>query len=358
MRQFVHLTITSIRTRRFVLRERMKSMARASQIEKQAARWVTWMDSKDESAARRADFIEWLAADSQHRAAYLTLSKAWRRMDVLAKLKNTELAPLSPPRRVRQRSYVPVLALVALCVLAVAIGLRVMEPPEPQWNMYRTGKGALQSLTLADGSSVTLNTESEVHVQATGPGRTVRLIRGEALFTVRHDPRRLFEVALGNIRVKDIGTEFSIRRVNDLQAQILVKQGEVRIERVAIAPDGESKAVASADLGAGETILVDESRTDPYLGEIRKIAPLEVNRKLEWTDGRIGFEGESLSAAIAEFNRYNQRQLHIADQRIADLRVGGQFDATDVDGFVKALHKAYGLNAQSDGRPGDILLTR
>jgi len=336
----------------------MKSMARASQIEKQAARWVTWVDSQDESEGRRADFIGWLAADSQHRAAYLTLSKAWRRMDVLTKLKNSDFAPLSPPRPAHRRSYVPALAFVALCVLAVAIGLRLMGAQEPQWNMYRTGKGAQQSLTLADGSSVTLNTESEVHVQATGPRRTVRLIRGEALFTVKHDPGRLFVVALGNIRVKDIGTEFSIRRMNDLHAQVLVKEGRVRIERVTLAPDGQSKAVASADLEAGETILVDESRTDPYLGEIRRLPGVEVDRKLEWTDGRIGFEGESLSDAIAEFNRYNQRQLHIADGRIADLRIGGQFDATDVEGFVMALNRAYGLRGQPAGRPGDILLTR
>jgi transmembrane sensor len=184
------------------------------------------------------------------------------------------------------------------------------------------------------------------------------LIHGEALFTVKHDPGRLFEVALGNIRVKDIGTEFSIRRLNDLHAQVLVKEGKVRIERVAAAPGGQSRAIASVDLAAGETILVDESRTDPYLGEIRKLAGVEVDRKLEWTDGRIGFAGESLSEAIAEFNRYNQRQLRIADERIADLRIGGQFDATDVDGFAKALNKAYGLRAQPAGRPGDILLTR
>jgi ferric-dicitrate binding protein FerR (iron transport regulator) len=135
-------------------------------------------------------------------------------------------------------------------VVAAAVGLRWLGVPEPQWNMYRTGKGALQSLTLADGSSVTLNTDSELHVQASGATRSVRLIHGEALFTVKHDPGRLFEVALGNIRVKDIGTEFSIRRLNDLHAQVLVKEGKVRIERVAAAPGGQSRTAASALRGS------------------------------------------------------------------------------------------------------------
>jgi transmembrane sensor len=335
----------------------MKSMARASQIEKQAARWVTWVDSGAESADRQADFIAWLVADSHHRAAYRTLSRAWRRMDILSKLRNADFAPISPPPR-RQRNYVPALALTALGVIAVAVVLRWMGSPEPQWNMYRTGRGALQSLTLADGSSVTLNTDSELHVQAAASRRTVRLIRGEALFDVRHDPARLFEVATGNIRVKDIGTEFSIRRLDERHVQVLVKDGKVRIERVALAAEGQSKTVASVDLAAGETIVVDEGRTDLYMGEIRKLPVTEVERKLEWTDGRIAFSGESLSEAIAEFNRYNQRQLWVADAGIGQLRIGGQFDATDFDGFVKTLNKAYGLHGQRAAKPGDIVLTR
>ena len=161
-------------------------------------------------------------------------------------------------------------------------------------------------------------------------------------------------MATGNIRVKDIGTEFSIRRLDERHAQVLVKDGKVRIERVALAAEGQSKTVASVDLAAGETIVVDEGRTDPYMGEIRKLPVTEVERKLEWTDGRIAFSGESLSEAIAEFNRYNQRQLWVADAGIGQLRIGGQFDATDFDGFVKTLNKAYGLHGQRAAKAGDI----
>src|SRR6185437_13890973 len=41
--------------------------------------------------------------------------------------------------------------------------------------------------------------------------RDIRLVRGEALFIVEHDPKRPFMVTAENARVRAVGTQFNVR---------------------------------------------------------------------------------------------------------------------------------------------------
>jgi len=67
-----------------------------------------------------------------------------------------------------------------------------------------------------------------------------------------------------------------------------------------------------------------------------------------WTTGRLQFRGDSLAAAIEEFNRYNRRQLRLADTGLAQLRVGGTFNATDPESFAAALASTFSLRVAHD----------
>ncbi len=48
---------------------------------------------------------------------------------------------------------------------------------------------------------------------------------------------------------------------------------------------------------------------------------------------------------VAEFNRYNRRQMVIADPAIENLRIGGGFEATDPESFIAALERTLGVRA-------------
>jgi len=63
----------------------------------------------------------------------------------------------------------------------------------------------------------------------------------------------------------------------------------------------------------------------------------DITSHLAWTTGRLMFQGEKLSDVVDEINRYNQRQLLVTDPDIAGLHIGGTFQATDPDGFARAL---------------------
>jgi transmembrane sensor len=76
--------------------------------------------------------------------------------------------------------------------------------------------------------------------------------------------------------------------------------------------------------------------------------PTTVQAELAWRDGQLIFRNDTLAEAAAEFNRYNDRKL-VVTGKAAQLKIGGSFKASNVDGFSRLLRDAYGLNVTSSG---------
>ena len=308
---------------------------------------MTWIDSDRRPDGRQGEFVSWLAADPQHRAAFVSIHRAWVRMDKVVRLRHFELMRANPVPAPRQRQ--PLRLALLTVALAVVLGFWLTWQQgmfaQPRWDSFKTGRGALQSLTLSDGTSVTLNTDSEVQVRISRDVRTVQLLKGEALFQVAHDSRQPFVVSVDNLVIRDVGTAFSVRLRGEHDVEVLVEDGKVAVGTTTHDPDGSTHVIATTELEAG---FVFETGRTRY-----RLSGPQIQRRLAWTNGRLEFAGEPLSEAITEFNRYNRLQLRVDDPQIAELRLGGRFQTTDIDSFVDALRAAYWLGADWPTDGGD-----
>src|SRR6202000_3390292 len=104
-----------------------------------------------------------------------------------------------------------------------------MMERSPPGNDYATEVGRLQTVRLADGSRMELNTHTRVHAEVTDKTRMITLDSGEAYFDVVHDARRPFVVYAGNRRITDLGTKFSVYRNGD-DVQVTVREGRVKVD--------------------------------------------------------------------------------------------------------------------------------
>jgi transmembrane sensor len=86
------------------------------------------------------------------------------------------------------------------------------------------------------------------------------------------------------------------------------------------------------------------------------VAPAEVHRELAWEDGQLAFEGQSLSQAAAEFDRYSDTKIVIDDPALATEEIAGLFRATDPVGFAQTV--ALSLKARVIIRENEVHLTR
>lgn len=322
-----------------------------AELEEEAATWVWRLDDEDVSPEVHAGFEQWLRRDPRHRRAFEELGGVWQALDELAEAKRDEKVatfvaeerrlyakPAPKPGRGHLRRWLP-WAMAAS--LAVVVGGLSWYQPGNEAQTLATAVGQQRSATLADGSVVQLNTNTILETSFTRGQRVVRLEKGEATFTVAHNPERPFLVYAGNMVVRAVGTEFNVRIRETRGVEVIVTEGKVEvtpqasvpIQTVAAAP--EPVAAASSELTAGQRF--EAAAASP----VAQITSAAVSNTLAWHEGAIVFDGVPLVDAIAELNRYTDTRLVVADASINGLRVGGRFRTGDVDGFLEALTRAF-----------------
>jgi transmembrane sensor len=302
----------------------------AELVDSQASRWLSLRDARTPSAEEETAFDRWINADIRHRVAYLRLEATWKRSDRLRDLRplDRDVNPeLLRPQRLHSRWP---LALAASLVLALVAAGYFLAQSRIGWQQYETRIGGFSRIVLEDGSVIDLNTDSEVRVRLAADRREVRLVRGEGRFQVAHDRQRPFLVSAADASVRAVGTAFSVRLREASQVDVLVAEGTV--------------AVASSTIPHAPPVTAGEAAVlQPHHMSVRHVEPEVLQSRLAWTSGRLQFRGESLGEAVAEFNRYNRRQIRLADDSLTRLRVGGTFNATDPESFAAALSNAFRL---------------
>ncbi|MBL8271626.1 FecR family protein [Steroidobacter sp.] len=314
-------------------------------IETEAARWVARSGEQAWGEADEVALQSWLAESIDHRVAWLRLRSVWQRADRLAALRHVPI-DVEPPRaaRVRRLNWLPWCAAAAVCLLAIGL---VFNHVNSARETYRTEIGGRQSVPLADGSRVELNTQTRLRAAIDERQREVWLEEGEAYFEVERDPSRPFVVHAGERSVTVLGTKFSVLR-EGARFEVVVLEGQVRV-------DDERKTqqakpillsrggIVLAQQDARATLIVDDSAA-------------RAERELSWRQGVLSFEQTPLAEAAAEFNRYHRRQLVIVDRSVAEIRIGGSFDAAGLDAFVRLLQRGFGLRVEEQAER--ILISR
>lgn len=309
------------------------------------------------------ELARWLSADSRHAAAFAELEAIWKELDALT-LPPRERGVCDPdalgPRPVARRSWrrwVPMAAAAAALVLAALYVSRgYWALGEQRFSeSVTTSVGSFRRIALPDGSVVRVNTDSAVQVAYTRSERRVRLVRGEAHFTVAKNPERPFFVEAGGVAVRAVGTAFNVRlRSTDLE--VLVTEGKVSIadpvKGESLLEHREAQAAPLLVAGEGATLPLP-SRAASQRAMVRTVPPPEMERALAWQDKRIELVSAPLSDFVAEFNRYNRHPIRIVDPALAARRFGGSFRADEPETFIRLLQLRFGLKVE---RAGDVII--
>lgn len=295
----------------------------ARERESCAAEWAVRLD-RGLSASEQAAMQEWLGGDDRRRGALMRARAVW-----LAAATSAATSEQAPALRVPRRAL-----LTGGLGLAAAVGAGVVIAPLLSRQRLTTQVGEIRRVPLADGSLAAINTDAAVEVALADTVREIALERGEAWFQVAKDPQRPFVVAAGPVRVRAIGTAFSVRR-KAVGSVVMVTEGVVEVWSEA---GGARRTVK-----AGEQVFVSDGA-----GAATPIhRPLEMERALAWRDGQIVLDGDTVAAAVAEFNRYNARKLVVADPVLEGRRIVGWFRTNEPESFARAVALAHSATIQT-----------
>jgi transmembrane sensor len=286
-----------------------------------------------------AEFLRWCETDVRHAAAFERAEAAHR---LLARLPESPAAAAmlaevnalcSAREPVVPFSTVWKSALGLAAAAAVALVFWSTRPDLDRANAtYTTAAGHHQSISLPDGSTLILNSHSEVSVAFEPAERRVRLQHGEAHFYVAKDPARPFLVSAGSVTVRAVGTAFNVRR-QAAAIEVLVTEGKVQVTRED-APHLTASELEPIFLAAGERAFIDNV---PASTLAAGQAPASSSERSTPRAPRLMFNNTPLSDVVERFNPYSRVQMEIADPDLAHHAVGGTFDADKAESFINLL---------------------
>jgi len=326
----------------------------AEAIKAEARDWVLHLASANDPAAEQA-CAAWRAVDPEREAAFRSAWRAWHAIgDTPIARSNDwreEAAALhrSPTARLARVARSRTFWFAAPTALAASIAALLMMPqiqgtaPNVQPELkVATAVAETRTLSLDDGSRVTVGAHSGVDVAYAPEARRVTLNSGQAYFEVAHDPTRPFIVLAGNAEIRVTGTKFDVTRIGD-DVRVSVREGRVEVRRLSA-----SAATPEQVLIAGQrSVLVADAG-------FRPAQPVAVPAG-EWRTGRLYYADAPLSEILADAQRYSAVRIRVADDRVANMRLTASFRADDMNHFVSDIEAALPVTAER-GPDGSIVL--
>jgi transmembrane sensor len=307
------------------------------EIRAEAAAWVAKIHSSGRTGATEAALKTWIASSAARARAFEMATAAWEAGGAVPSSSVPRIDP-SHRRAGRTARWRPALAAAAIACVALAAALYLQAPT------FATGTGEQRLVTLADGSRITLNTDSHVTVRFTDAARRVQLEAGEAFFDVAKNPHRPFIVTAGNESVVAVGTSFMVRRDVHEVAVTLV-EGKVRVMPIGT-PDTAAATPATQVLIPGQRLRVTGSTPTLDRPNIEAVTA--------WRRGEVVLDHTRLADAVTEMNRYSPVKVVVSSPDSAGIEVSGIFRAGDSARFARAVADTYQLDVIEE--PERILL--
>lgn len=304
-------------------------------ILEQAADWLVQLQSGQASDADRAAFQRWRQQSPEHARAW---ARAERLLDKLGSLPPALAKPaLLRPRGGGRRGALLKLAGALTLLPAGALGWQLVQTQA--WTAeHRSAVGERRELRLADGSRLTLNTDTALDLRFDARRRQVRLRRGELLVQTARDartPPRPFVLATALGELEALGTRFALRLLDPGRALLSVLDGAVRVQ------PRHAPATAARVLRAGQQAHFDA-------GAVEDAVPLDPTA-LAWTGGMLVADNLRLDALLAELSRYRPGLLR-CDAAVAGLRISGAFPIDDPERVLVMLVSTHPLEARRRAR--------
>ena len=279
-------------------------------VSRQAAEWFAKLLDQDTAKSEYVAFREWLQQDPTHAEAYADLERLWAEAGIAPELEGKA-------RRSRRTLLKGAGAAVLLAGAGLA-GARYLSPAGD----YRTGVGETMAVDLPDGSRIELSTSSAVSVLFDGQARHVRLLSGEAYFTVAADPLRPFTVAAGEVTTRALGTAFSVAMEG---GGVVVSVAEHAV--LVTADDDSVEVEAGQTVSYGDRGLSRPNETD-------------VEAKLAWRRGQLVFISTPFGEVVAALNRWRRGRMIVMDDRLARRPVTIIVDVRRAPAFVETLEQS------------------
>lgn len=287
--------------------------------------------------------LNWVESDPNNQLKFNRLKNAW----VMSRLPHLP----APEEKVRQygqqlrrrqqtRRFLSYGIAASLVILLSVGGINKLKEYKQQIAFlqnqttaqleYHTNKGVKGYVTLPDGSTVWLNSDSELKCPAifTGNEREISF-SGEGFFDVVKNPDKPMVVRLeNNIRVVVKGTKFNLASYkNDDHISALLLSGNITVVRTQDEKHEEIKVKPNEQVSikknqSQETNLTIPAETFPILG---------------WKEGWLIFNETPVSEVLKKLERWHGINFEVHDPEILNQKFSARFHEESITQILEMM---------------------
>ncbi len=228
-----------------------------------------------------------------------------------------------------------VIVLMACGFLVYKTFLTTNQPAaELVWKLASTPTKSVKKLTLADGTTITLNAVSELKYPANFSGNTREVyLSGEAFFDVKKDAKHPFIIHTDKIQVKVLGTAFDVKAYkNDAFTETTLIRGRVEVQ---LNENTSQKFV----LQPNDKFVLHNQKKEASMEQLHYFAGQDPSTIIEtsWTNNRLTFKNSDFASITNQFERWYGIKIIFENEKLKDLKFTGQFTQESITEVLDAL---------------------
>ncbi|WP_346838391.1 FecR family protein [Microbulbifer sp. SAOS-129_SWC] len=305
-------------------------------VDERARHWFMLRGERDLSAHEQREFEQWLQ-EPAHNASYRQLQQIDRSLKEIAGSEEGARLRAGGGWRASlanwyRNALAPAPVFATALLLVVGIGFVALRDNGPTPASYRTGIAQVRTVTLQDGSRVTLAGDSQIETHFSAARRDVALLKGQAYFAVAKNPQRPFYVATDDASVRVVGTHFDVHRAPG-GVEVSVEEGIVDVTHKSQGAAAQTSAEPKVRLLAGQRVRMTPAGSSGVL-------PVDADAVASWRSGKLVYRDARLAEVVADANRYRRGKIVLGVPQLADLRVTTSFSVDQIDTVVSMLEQS------------------
>lgn len=208
-----------------------------------------------------------------------------------------------------------------------------------------TGKGERANVSLPDGTTISLNSESKLSYLPKTYNRKERNIsfNGEGYFKVHKNKEVPFVINSKGLQVKVLGTTFNLYvRESSRKAELALEEGSVWLQ--------STKSSKNVVLHQNQKAIIDQST-----GNITVIEDKDIKKSSAWRQGDMIFRNTPLSEVLQVLEENYSITFKTDCKGWLVDKFTGTLSTTDLNEVLEVIEKSYHLKAEMSGNV--VLLT-
>lgn len=312
----------------------------AKALKREAQDWLVRLTSGEATKDDLQALRDWRAQSPLHADAFAQACRFWKTIKpavaaVAWQEGGRPLSFLRGRRPITRRVFLG----GGIAVAAAAVTAIVYPSAAPSFSSlvadYRTGKGEQRRLTIGEGVSVEMNTETSLNVPSSRHGKEIELIQGETAITAAVSPQEPLTVIASQGRITASDATFNVLCTGST-TQITCLAGLVQVwHRQRTATVGPDQQLSYDDHAVEAAITVD---------------PAVVTA---WRQGQLIFHNTPLGHVIEEVNRYRRGRIIVTNSDLSKRLVTAQFKLEQLGDVVTQIHQVFGAHVHFF--PGNIV---